>query len=61
MVYYMRPLHTQPPYQSYPQVPGGLPVTDRLSQKVLSLPMHPYLDAPTQERILAAVNRAVAA
>ena len=61
MVYYMRPLHTQPPYQSYPQVPGGLPVTDRLSQKVLSLPMHPYLEAPTQDRILAAVNRAVAA
>ncbi len=61
MIYYMRPLHTQPPYAAFPQVPGGLPVTDRLAQRVLSLPMHPYLDAPTQERILEAVHRAVAA
>jgi dTDP-4-amino-4,6-dideoxygalactose transaminase len=61
MVYYMRPLHTQPPYQKYPQAPGGLAVTGSLSQKVLSLPMHPYLDAPTQERILSAAHRAVAA
>lgn len=61
MIYYMRPLHTQPPYAAFPQAPGGLPVTDRLAQRVLSLPMHPYLDAPTQERILEAVHRAVAA
>ncbi len=61
MIYYLRPLHTQPPYARFPQVPGGLPVTDRLAQRVLSLPMHPYLDVPTQERILEAINRAVAA
>lgn len=61
MIYYLRPLHTQPPYARFPQVPGGLPVTDRLAQRVLSLPMHPYLDVPTQERILEAVHRAVAA
>lgn len=61
MIYYMRPLHTQPPYAAFPQAPGGLPVTDRLAQRVLSLPMHPYLEVPTQDRILEAVNRAVAA
>lgn len=61
MIYYLRPLHTQPPYARFPQVPGGVPVTDRLAQRVLSLPMHPYLDVPTQERILEAVHRAVAA
>ena len=34
---------------------GGLPVSEAIAQRVLSLPMHPYLDAPTQDRIVAAV------
>jgi dTDP-4-amino-4,6-dideoxygalactose transaminase len=33
-----------------------VPVSELLSQQVLSLPMHPYLDAPTQDRIIAAVQ-----
>ena len=31
------------------------PVSEALSEKVVSLPMHPYLDAATQDRIIAAV------
>jgi hypothetical protein len=30
---------------------GELPVTDMLSGCVLSLPMHPYLDEETQDRV----------
>ena len=33
-----------------------LPVGDALAQKVLSLPMHPYLDAAAQERIVQALR-----
>jgi UDP-2-acetamido-2-deoxy-ribo-hexuluronate aminotransferase len=47
-------------YGGFPCAEGGLPVTDRLAEEVISLPMHAYLDEPTQDRIVAAVRRAVA-
>ncbi len=42
-VYYPIPLHRQKPYRQYPVSIGGLKNTDYLSKRVLSLPMHPYL------------------
>ena len=35
---------------------GGLPVSERLSAEVISLPMHAYLDEATQDRVIAAVR-----
>lgn len=55
-IYYPRPLHVQIPYESYPVSPTGLPVTERLKDEVISLPMHPYLDGATQERICGAIR-----
>ena len=55
-VYYARPMHMQTVYAGYPHGAGGLPVTERLAGRVLSLPMHPYLDEPTQDRIVASVK-----
>jgi dTDP-4-amino-4,6-dideoxygalactose transaminase len=52
MIYYPRPLHRQQPYARYPVVPGGLPVTEALAARVMSLPMHAYLDEATQDRII---------
>jgi dTDP-4-amino-4,6-dideoxygalactose transaminase len=37
---------------------GGLPVSEKLSADVISLPMHAYLEEPTQERIIKAVRGA---
>ncbi|HEV7634892.1 MAG TPA: aminotransferase DegT, partial [Bradyrhizobium sp.] len=37
---------------------GGLAVSERLSGDVISLPMHAYLDEPTQARIIKAVRGA---
>lgn len=54
-VYYPIPLHLQPAYDMYPRGPQGLPVTERLMQRVISLPMHSDLDEATQDRIIAAV------
>ncbi len=59
-IYYGKSLHQQTAYRHYPVADGGLPVSERLSADVISLPMHPYLDAATQERIIAAVHEAVA-
>jgi dTDP-4-amino-4,6-dideoxygalactose transaminase len=60
-IYYPKPLHRQTAYRHYPVADGGLPVTDRLAEEVISLPMHAYLDAATQDRIIGAVRRALGA
>jgi dTDP-4-amino-4,6-dideoxygalactose transaminase len=59
-VYYAKPLHRQEAYRRFPVADGGLPVSDRLAQEVVSLPMHAYLDEATQDRIVEAVRRALA-
>jgi dTDP-4-amino-4,6-dideoxygalactose transaminase len=59
-VYYPKPLNLQSAYRHYPVASGGLPVAERLSRQVLSLPMHPYLEAETQAHIVDAIRRAVA-
>lgn len=53
--YYPAPMHVQAPYAYFP-APGGLPVSEAAAAKVLALPMHPYLDAATQDRIIEAVR-----
>ena len=58
-IYYPIPLHRQVAYRQYPAGTAGLSVSDRLAGEVISLPMHPYLDAPTQGRIVEAVRRAL--
>ena len=58
-IYYPKPLHRQEPYKRYPVAGNGLPVTDKLASEVISLPMHPYLDEPTQDRVIAAVREAL--
>lgn len=55
-VYYPVPMHVQEPYAAFPRGAGGLPVTEALAEKVLALPMHPYMDAATQDRIIDAVK-----
>lgn len=60
-IYYPVALSDQPAYAHYPRAGNGTPVSQALAGDVLSLPMHPYLDAATQDRILAALKEAVAA
>jgi dTDP-4-amino-4,6-dideoxygalactose transaminase len=60
-IYYPIPLHRQVAYRHYPVVDGGLPVSEQLAAEVISLPMHPYLDAATQDRIIEAVRHALGA
>jgi dTDP-4-amino-4,6-dideoxygalactose transaminase len=61
MVYYPMPLHLQSAYKNFPADPAGLPVSESVSKRVLSLPMHPYLDEPTQDRVIDAVSAAITA
>ena len=52
-IYYPKSLNAQEGYFDCPVSPSGVPVSERLAGRVLSLPMHPYLDAETQERIVS--------
>lgn len=58
-IYYARPLHRQTAYRDFPVAAAGLAVSDRLADEVISLPMHAYLDEPTQDRVVDAVRRAL--
>jgi dTDP-4-amino-4,6-dideoxygalactose transaminase len=58
-IYYPIPLHRQQAYKQFPVGKGGVAVSDRLAAEVISLPMHAYLDAATQDRVIDATRRAL--
>jgi dTDP-4-amino-4,6-dideoxygalactose transaminase len=58
-IHYPRPLHRQTAYRGFPVAGNGLPVSEALAGEVISLPMHPYLEPPVQDRIVDAVRRAL--
>ena len=60
-IYYPKPLHRLAAYKHFPLSDGGVPVSRALAEEVISLPMHAYLDAATQDRIIDAVRRALGA
>ncbi|HSZ98145.1 MAG TPA: DegT/DnrJ/EryC1/StrS family aminotransferase, partial [Bradyrhizobium sp.] len=55
-IYYAKSMHQQTAYKAYPVADGGLPVSERLSADVISLPMHAYLDEASQDRVIQAVR-----
>ena len=59
-VHYPVPLHRQPAYESLCRISGSLNHADAVAARVVSLPMHPYIDIATQEIIVRAVAGAVA-
>lgn len=60
MVYYMKPMHKQGAYEGTDSVIADCPVTEKLCKTVLSLPLHPYMEAKDitfiVEKIKAALN-----
>lgn len=60
-VYYPRPMHLQTAYARFGEGPGSLPVSERLSERILALPMNPYLAADGAERVVEAVRGSVSA
>ncbi len=55
VIYYVKPLHQQAAYKHFPLAPGGLPVSESLPERILCLPMHPYLTEADQARVIGAV------
>jgi dTDP-4-amino-4,6-dideoxygalactose transaminase len=61
VIYYVKPLHQQVAYRHFPVTPSGLPVSEALPERILCLPMHAYLGADDQDRIIAAIRSFAAA
>lgn len=60
MVYYPIPLHLQKVHSDLNYVPNQLPVSEQLSQEVLSLPMYPELAISAQEYVVKSMSEAIA-
>jgi dTDP-4-amino-4,6-dideoxygalactose transaminase len=56
MVYYKIPVHLQKGYEKYGYQIGDFNITENVSRRILSLPMHPYLDKNTQDIVLDELN-----
>ena len=60
MVYYIKPMHLQGAYAGTDSAIADCPVTERLAKTVLSLPLHPYMEAKdvsfVVEKLKAAIN-----
>lgn len=58
-VHYPIPLHLQPAFAHLGLGEGSFPVAEAAGRRVMSLPMHPFLDEATQDAIVAAVKKAL--
>jgi UDP-2-acetamido-2-deoxy-ribo-hexuluronate aminotransferase len=58
-VYYPKCLHEQPAFASSGYKWGDFPEAEQASRGVLSLPMHPFLSKREQDRVIAAVQKAL--
>ncbi|KZE30263.1 DegT/DnrJ/EryC1/StrS family aminotransferase [Crenobacter luteus] len=59
-VHYPIPLHRQPAFAHLELGEGSFPVAEAAARRVISLPMHPFLDEATQDAVVAAVKQALA-
>ncbi len=54
-VYYPKPLHLQTAFAKLGYNEGDFPVSESLSKRILSLPMHPYLTTEDQTKVVRAI------
>jgi UDP-2-acetamido-2-deoxy-ribo-hexuluronate aminotransferase len=60
VVYYPKPLHQQTAFAPLKYGDGAFPVSESTASEIFSLPMHPYLEAADQDRVIQAVRGALA-
>lgn len=57
VIYYPKPLHMQTAYKDFPTGTGaGLPVCENLGERVVSLPMYPYMPDDHISRVIEAAR-----
>jgi len=58
-MHYVPPLHLQPVYEALGLRDGDLPVTERVAEGLLSLPIRPQLTEPQIDWVCRALKRAI--
>lgn len=58
-VYYPKCVHLQPVFEGLGYKVGSMPVAEKISQEVISLPMHPWLSDEEQDKVVNAVKKAL--
>jgi len=58
-IHYPTPIHLQPACAHYGYVRGALPVTETLSDRIVSLPMYPELTAEQRQSVVDAVKKSL--
>ena len=57
IIYYPIPIHLQPAYNSLGYKEGSFPVTERLCNEVLSLPIFPEITIEQQDYVVDAIRQ----
>ena len=60
MIYYPVPVHRSRAFRKLGYPSGSMPVSEDCSKRILSLPMHPYMEKKQQDHIISAVQKAMA-
>ena len=56
MIYYKIPLHLQQAFKKFKYSVGDFPISEKVANKIFSIPMHPYLDIDKQNRVIEVLN-----
>ena len=56
MIYYRIPLHLQKVFRNFNYKVGDFPISENIANRILSLPMHPYLNNDDQNKIIKRLN-----
>jgi UDP-2-acetamido-2-deoxy-ribo-hexuluronate aminotransferase len=59
-VYYPKPLHLQRAFSALGHGEGDFPVSESLSRRIFSLPLHPYMKQADLDLVIPAIRRASA-
>lgn len=56
-IHYKIPCHLQPPMREYGYKEGMLPLTEKITKEVISIPMHPHLSIDDAGRVVETIRR----
>tara|TARA_Y100001970_G_scaffold191350_1_gene232662 strand:- start:1723 stop:2847 length:1125 start_codon:yes stop_codon:yes gene_type:complete len=59
VVYYQKPLHLQKTFKQLGYKMGDFPISENVSSRILSLPMHPYLDELSIDKISEIIKSSI--
>ena len=55
-IFYGIPLHLQKVFKNLDYKKNSLPISEKISRKIFSIPMHPYLGLKDQDKVLEILN-----